>query len=196
MEMIKYLTQNEYRRVINAILNDHKSLTKKRDLAIICVGEYLALRVSEICGLKKEWYNRASAEMYCKRGKGSNSNVLKIIDPFVLKALNDYIDNINEDMVMSPYFFPSPWNPSVPISRGTITYIIKKYFSLANITDPTLYHPHTLKHTRGQELADMGFDIKEVQFWLGHRSAKNTEIYFQFSQTQKQKLYEKLKNNI
>ena len=51
---------------------------------------------------------------------------------------------------------------------------------------------HSLKHTRGQFLADSGLDIKEVQYWLGHKNIRNTYIYFQFTRQQQEQMYEKL----
>ncbi len=35
-------------------------------------------------------------------------------------------------------------------------------------------------------------DIKELQWWLGHKSVSNTEIYFQFTTKQQEKMYMKL----
>lgn len=35
-------------------------------------------------------------------------------------------------------------------------------------------------------------DIKELQWWLGHKSVSNTEIYFQFTTKQQEKMYSKL----
>lgn len=196
MEQVKYLTVEEYQRVLSVIENDTDNPRQKRNLAIICAGEYFALRVSEICNLRKSWYNRGTCEMYCERGKNSNNNMLRIIDPKVSNAINSYLDSIHGVTAISPYMFPSPLDPNKPICRETITKMVKKYFKLANITNPKLYHPHTLKHTRGQELADKGLDIKEVQYWLGHRSARNTQIYFQFSQQQQIIMYNKLQGNV
>lgn len=35
-------------------------------------------------------------------------------------------------------------------------------------------------------------DIKELQWWLGHKAVSNTEIYFQFATKQQEKMYKKL----
>ena len=53
-------------------------------------------------------------------------------------------------------------------------------------------HFHVLKHTRAVELADLGLDTKEVQFWIGHKNIANTEIYLQFTTTQQNTLYRKI----
>ncbi|APQ75944.1 phage integrase family protein [Clostridium botulinum] len=79
-----------------------------------------------------------------------------------------------------------------PISRQTLDYLMKKYCKIANISDKSKHHFHTLKHTTAVHLAESEMDIKELQWWLGHKSVSNTEIYFQFTTKQQEKMYMKL----
>ena len=62
----------------------------------------------------------------------------------------------------------------------------------ANIKDKSKWHFHTLKHTRAVDLAEKGLDLKEIQYWLGHKEISNTQIYFQFTSVQYNALYRKL----
>ena len=73
-----------------------------------------------------------------------------------------------------------------------LNYLTKKYCAAAGIRDKSKCHFHTLKHTRAVMLADAGLDIKEVQYWLGHKNVNNTMIYFQFTTSQYETLYRKL----
>ena len=69
--------------------------------------------------------------------------------------------------------------------------IMKRYCTEAGIS-PDKAHFHVLKHTRAVALADLGLDTKEVQYWIGHKSIKNTEIYLQFTSKQQETLYKKI----
>ncbi|MBV4445947.1 tyrosine-type recombinase/integrase [Clostridium tyrobutyricum] len=58
------------------------------------------------------------------------------------------------------------------------------------------WHVHALKHTRAVDLCNSELDLKEIQYWLGHKEVSNTEIYFQFISQQQENMYKKLVNNI
>lgn len=66
------------------------------------------------------------------------------------------------------------------------------YCILAKIEDKSKHHFHALKHTTAFHLAECDMDIKELQWWLGHKSVSNTEIYFQFTTKQQERMYAKL----
>lgn len=194
VERIKFFTKDEFNRLIKAILDDKNNPRQLRNLVMILVGEYLALRASEICTIRKSDYNPQLKEMYCIRGKDSNNNTLTITNTYIVGKIEEYLET-DPLVKRSIYFFPTPLDPMNPIERHTVTRIIKGYCMQANITNKELWKAHTLKHTRGQYLADKGCDLKEVQFWLGHKNSKNTEIYFQFSAQQQQNMYRKLVGN-
>ncbi|WP_027626241.1 tyrosine-type recombinase/integrase [Clostridium lundense] len=184
---IKYLTQNEAIALFNSIesLNSSHSL---RDLAIFRLAYRCGLRASEISLLKLEDYNINKGEIYCKRLKGSNNNTIRL-DEKTKHILNKYIQK-NGISSTSEILFKSQKNK--PISRQTLNYLMKKYCSLANIEDKSKHHFHALKHTTAVHLAECDMDIKELQWWLGHKSVSNTEIYFQFTTKQQEKMYAKL----
>jgi integrase/recombinase XerD len=184
---IKYFTQQETKRLFDAI-EALKSIHTDRDLAIFRVTYRCGLRASEIAMIKLQDYNKDKGEIYCKRLKGSKNNTIRFDDK-TKHALDEYIDknNIIDD---NEPIFKSQKNK--PISRQTLDYLIKKYCALANIADKSKYHFHTLKHTTAVHLAESDMDIKELQWWLGHKSVTNTEIYFQFTTRQQERMYLKL----
>ena len=188
---IKYLTQQETIALFNSIENCYSSHSL-RDLAIFRVTYRCGFRASEIQLLKLQNYNISKGEIYCKRLKGSNNNTLRL-DEKTKNILNKYIyeNNITSD---SQTIFTSQKNN--PISRQTLDYLMKKYCSLAEIQDKSKYHFHALKHTTAVHLAECDMDIKELQWWLGHKSVSNTEIYFQFTTKQQERMYAKLEGKI
>ena len=71
MSTIKYLTKQELKALFKAIEKD-SSKYKERNEALIKISYYCALRVSEAVNLEKEYYNKESSQIYCKRLKGSS----------------------------------------------------------------------------------------------------------------------------
>lgn len=184
---IKYFTQQETKRLFEAIIN-LRSIHTVRDLAIFRVAYRCGLRASEIALIKLQDYNKDKGEVYCKRLKGSKNNTIRF-DDNTKNVLDQYIfeNNIIDD---NEPIFKSQKNK--PISRQTLDYLIKKYCKIANIADTSKYHFHALKHTTAVHLAESDMDIKELQWWLGHKSVTNTEIYFQFTTRQQERMYLKL----
>lgn len=184
---IKYLTQNEMRNLFDAITNSSSSHAI-RDLAIFRVAYRCGLRASEISLIKLENYNSEKGELFCRRLKGSKNNTIRL-DKNSKKALDNYIKKYN---ITNSYdiLFKSQGNK--PISRQTLSYLIKKYSCAAGIEDKTKHHFHAIKHTTAVHLAESDMDIKELQWWLGHKAVSNTEIYFQFTTRQQEKMYAKL----
>lgn len=184
---IKYLTQEEAARLFSTIENSD-SLHAVRDLALFRVAYRCGLRASEIALIKLQDYNACKGEIYCKRLKGSNNNTIRL-DPKTNQALKKYIETNNISAASEP-LFKSQKNS--PISRQTLDYLMKKYCALAEIDDKSKHHFHALKHTTAVHLAESEMDIKELQWWLGHKVVANTEVYFQFTTKQQEKMYEKL----
>jgi len=184
---IKYLTQKEALSLFNSIASSG-SLHSTRDLAIFRLAYRCGLRVSEVSLLKLQNYNMSKGEIYCRRLKGSNNNTLRL-DEKTKVALDNYKNESNIKSE-SQIIFTSQKNN--PISRQTLDYLTKKYCTMADIEDKSKHHFHALKHTTAVHLAECDMDIKELQWWLGHKSVSNTEIYFQFTTKQQDKMYEKL----
>lgn len=160
-------------------------------MAIFRVAYRCALRASEIALIKLEDYNAVKGELYCKRLKGSSNNTIRL-DGKTKKILDKYIYKNNISLGSETLFSSQKQNP---ISRQTLDYLMKKYCALAKIDDKKKYHFHTLKHTSAVHLAESDMDIKELQWWLGHKAVSNTEIYFQFTTKQQEKMYAKLEEN-
>lgn len=184
---VKYLTQQEAAELFNSI-EKLGSIHSLRDLSIFRVAYRCGLRVSEIGMIRLGDYNIAKGELYCKRLKGSYNNTIRL-DKKTKNVLNKYISENNIVLNCEILFKSQRDNP---IARQTLDYLMKKYCSLANIEDKKKHHFHALKHTTAVHLAESDMDIKELQWWLGHKSVSNTEIYFQFTTKQQERMYAKL----
>ena len=73
---------------------------------------------------------------------------------------------------------------------------MKYYCSFTSIPRDK-WHFHALKHTRAMELMETdGFDVRDVQWWLGHKYIANTMIYLNYSIQAQKSLYTKLVNSM
>lgn len=68
---------------------------------------------------------------------------------------------------------------------------MKEYGTIARIPKEK-QHPHILKHSIAVHLAESGIDIKDLQYYLGHKNINNTTIYFQYTTKQMDTFYKKL----
>lgn len=187
-ERIKYLRVHETKQLFD-VVNQDVSRHSIRNKAIFYLTKYCALRVSEVSMITISDYNSWFGEIYCRREKGSLNNTIKIIDRDVKNILEDYYRQRISMDTDSKYLFIS--QRGTPISRKTLDWLIKKMCSQTSIPSDK-WHFHVLRHTRAVELADAGLDIKEVQWWLGHKNIANTMIYMQFTTRQQDLLYKKL----
>lgn len=185
---IKFLYPDEKKRLFQVIYED-TSKYHIRNKAIFYIAEYAGLRASEIGLIKLTDVNMEKKEIYFKRLKGSNNNTLRILDSTVYSSLLEYLQYRENNGIKSIYLFVS--QKGNPISRKTLDTIMKNYCRSAHIPNDKA-HMHTLKHTRAIDMAELGLDTKEVQYWIGHKSIKNTEVYLQFTSKQQETLYRKI----
>lgn len=188
-QTIKYLRSDEVYELFDVISLDH-SRHAIRNKAIFSIAKYCALRVSEITFMEFSAYDPYRQQIYCRRGKGSNNNTIRIIDSEVIDAMQNYLHIRPHLYPDSKYLFPS--QKGSPISRKQLDFIMKKYCRTTSITEDK-HHFHVLKHTRAVELGNSGADIKDIQWWLGHKNIDNTMIYMQYTTNQQEALYQKLK---
>jgi integrase/recombinase XerD len=77
-----------------------------------------------------------------------------------------------------PYLFRGRQRGRYPLSEETISYLFHRYAMAAGLPSD-LRHAHVLRHSIGVHLATAGWDIADVQWWLGHKDIESTAIYFQ-----------------
>ena len=165
---IRYLTQDELRRLLNAIPTDTKQ--GKRDKALLYLTYRMGLRVSEATNLHIDDVDRDRRRITIRRIKGSYGGEYPL-PPDCWKLIQSYLRSREDDL---PYLFVS--NRGNPIDRTVVFRLIKKYAKAAGI-DESKVSPHALKHSLGTHMLDAGCDIAEVQDRLGHRNVQNTMVY-------------------
>lgn len=186
---IKYLSYAEKKILFDRIDSDN-SKHALRNQAVFYTAKYCALRASEIGLIRITDYDCEKQTLFCQRLKGSFNNTLKILDPKVAKLLNDYWILRKKEAATSDYFFLSQMGK--PLSRQMLDFLMKDYCGSSSITRDKC-HFHVLKHTRAMKLIEYrDVNIRDVQFWLGHKNINSTMIYLEYTTKSMELLFDKI----
>jgi integrase/recombinase XerD len=144
----------------------HSEIRQKaivRDIAILELLLETGMRVSEVCSLKKEdvdlQENRVKIE-----GRGMRRRTIPLVGDAVIRAINDYAVTHQYPLQSSTYWFLN--RDSKQISDQSIRSMITKYCQAAGITKNIT--PHTFRHTLANMLVESGWDVRAIQYFLGH----------------------------
>jgi len=188
MERVYYLTQEEVTRLLETI---RKSGGRHayRDFCMFRVAYRCGLRASEVGLIRVDYFNPQTHELYCKRLKNSHSNTIRL-DEKTARALKRYIKSSGKSR--GETLFVS--QRGLPVSRQILDRKMRQYCREARIPDPSRHHFHVFKHSVAVHLAESGLDLKELQYYLGHKSVSSTIVYFRFTTSQQEEMYRKLNN--
>lgn len=175
-----YLTVDEVERFFQAI---PKSNTRDRLLFDLIYRH--ALRRQEAVNLLTE--DVQGGRIWIERVKDGVSGEYPL-HPFTQKLLNDYLKNgKNPD---NPFLLNSRQSGDVrPIGTSTIFFLFRKYAEKANIPQRK-QHPHILRHSIATHLRSSGWDLSDVQDWLGHKNITSTTIYSKVTHEKREENYE------
>jgi site-specific recombinase XerD len=171
---ITFLQETEIQRLFAVI-------TSPRDRAIFRIAYHAGLRASEVGMLEMRDYDPRTERLNVHRLKGSNSGIHGL--------------NREEQKVMHAWLkvrgkFPGKIFLSrnrQPIGRRMLDYLMKKYGKMAGIP-AELTHFHILKHCCGTHLANKGWDVLDIQNWMGHQNIANTMIYIRVSNAKREQM--------
>jgi len=161
----KYLTSEEIEALFSVIED-------VRDRAIFRVAYHRGLRASEIGLLQLADYRPRVGRLYIRRLKGSNSGEFPLTD-VENRSIHEWLTE--RGTAPGPLF---PSRNRNPISRDRLDELMKQYCRLADIAAEKA-HVHSLKHSCGTHLSEMGKDVAVIRDWLGHRNVQNTMIYLE-----------------
>jgi type 1 fimbriae regulatory protein FimB len=160
---IKYLTLEEIEALFTAI-------SDPRDRAIFRVAYHRGLRASEVGLLELSDFRPAASRLMVHRCKGSNGGEFPLAE-VEARSLRAWLRERGNA--------PGPLFPSrerTAITKRRLDQLMKKYCAAAGIARAKA-HFHSLRHSCGTHLAEMGEDLLVIQDHLGHRNIQNTLIY-------------------
>lgn len=162
----EYLTEDEVERLMKAAAKVGRH--GHRDRTMILIAFRHALRVSELVNLKWQQIDLKQGQMHVTRLKGGvdSTHPLRGVE---LRALR----RIQRDYPSTQYVFVSERN--APLTTSAFRKILSRAAEKANLGFPT--HPHSLRHSTGRYLANIGYDTRAIQAYMGHKNIQHTVRY-------------------
>jgi site-specific recombinase XerD len=176
---ITYLTKSEVKRFFAAI-----PVANHRDRLLFNLIYRYGLRRIEAAALRKQRITE-TGRIWIARAKGSRSGSYPIY-PATRRLLHTHLEARGEDE--NPYLITSRQSGLGPISPSTIYTLFAHYAEQAGLA-PELRHPHVLRHSIAIHLANVGWDVGDVQDWLGHRDISSTMVYFAITNKRRERSY-------
>jgi len=151
-----------------------------RDRAMAELG-LMGLRVSEVIRLDIERLaslsDPARAAIVVWR-KGSKEQVLPLPSD-ARAALLDWL-RVRPAVPTTALFFRMPFQRRrARLHYASVEKIFKQYAARAGVPIPEGIAFHHLRHTAGQQMANVGLGIEEAQRFLGHESPTTTQVYYE-----------------
>jgi type 1 fimbriae regulatory protein FimB/type 1 fimbriae regulatory protein FimE len=139
-----------------------------RDATMILVAYRHGLRVAELCDLRWDQVDYASAVLHVRRVKNGTPSTHPIQGD-ELRALR----RLQRETETSPFVFVS--ERGSPFTAAGFARMLQRAAASADLGIKV--HPHMLRHGCGYALANKGHDTRAIQGWLGHRSITSTAVY-------------------
>lgn len=161
------LSTLEVSKILNSLENQ-----KHRMLLAFCYAS--GLRVSELVHLKPSDIDEKRKTVKIREGKGRKDRFTMLSQ--TCQAL---WENFKNSYPYEDWVFPGQ-DPSRPLHVRTAEKIFENAKRKAGIQKNASIH--SLRHAFATHLLEAGANIKHIQFLLGHKSVRTTEIYARVSQ--------------
>jgi len=154
--------------------------TERRDLALLLLLYDSAARVQELCDLTGRNIRLAFPPVVRVTGKGQKSRDIPLSQQ-TATILKSYLRNNKLDrpeMLDAPLFANRQGSK---LTRGGVSYILRKYANRANVASPNTLpehiSPHCLRHSKAMHLLESGVNLIYIRDFLGHEDITTTQIY-------------------
>lgn len=149
----------------------------------------MGLRVSEVTGLNLEDVldiDHSDRAAIIVHRKGRKDQILPLVAD-ARTALRKWLSVRPASVPYPAVFVRLPFQPGRPgRDPGRMNYqslgrLVEAYALRAGLPLPRRKLFHHLRHTAGQQMAELGYGIEEAQAFLGHESPNTTQIYYEVS---------------
>lgn len=133
------------------------------------------LRVGDVCRARIEDVD-VPRRLLSVRAKGGDGEVTHVV-PVPVEAWQELVPWLRSSPSAGP-LVRSYWDGSA-LSSNYVSRLVRGWMFAAGVKDLPLdgISAHSLRHTCAQQMVDAGADLRVVQFALGHRTVRSTEIY-------------------
>lgn len=153
---------------------DRRTPVGRRDYAILLLLVTYGLRGREIAALTLDDIDWKRERLAVPERKAGHSTAFPL-SAVVGEALVDYLRRGRPETADRHVFFRAA-APRRPLGAAAVSAIARNHLLSAGVEVPRP-GSHTLRHSAVQRLVDADFDLKTIGDFVGHRSARSTEIY-------------------
>ena len=176
------LTRDEVKDLRESV--DRETVKGKRDLALLDLGLYGAMRAGEVAGLRLTDFVQDSGRWWVQVvGKGQKTRRFKLADPAFV-SLDAWLQAAGLRLGGDGRVFYSVNKGdaigAVPVNTSTIGRLVAEYGAKAGLAPeagPSRLSPHDLRRTAARTAYDGGAPLLLVQRWLGHADPSTTAHY-------------------
>lgn len=161
----KYLGRDE---VFQLVKPAKKTRNGARDALMIRLAYEHGLRVSEVSGLRWQNIDFTAHEISISRAKGSKDGVHPIQGE-TIRALKRYQRDTGRS---SGFIFESERGGPVSVDGFR-----RMFCRISKAVLGVQWHPHALRHACGVHLINAGYNLRQVQQYMGHANIQNTVVY-------------------
>ena len=159
-------------RVLGSV--DRRTEAGRRDYAILLLLVTYGLRGREVAALTLDDIDWKRERLAIPERKAGHSTAFPL-SAVVGEAILDYLQRGRPATADRHVFFRAA-APRRPIGTAAVSSLARSYLLKAGVDVPRP-GSHTLRHSAVQRLVDASFDLKTIGDFVGHRSARSTEVY-------------------
>jgi site-specific recombinase XerD len=153
---------------------DRRTEAGRRDYAILLLLVTYGLRGREVAALSLDDIDWKRERLAIPERKAGHSTAFPL-SAVVGEAVLDYLQHGRPTTTDRHVFFRAA-APRKPIGPAAVSSLARHYLLKAGVAVPRP-GSHTLRHSAVQRLVDANFDLKTIGDFVGHRSARSTEVY-------------------
>jgi integrase/recombinase XerD len=166
------ISWDEVNRVLAGV--DRRTVAGRRDYAILLLLVTYGLRGREVAALTVDDIDWKRERLAIPERKAGHSTAFPL-STVVGEALLDYLQHGRPATTDRHMFFRAV-APRRPVGAAAVSSLARFYLLKAGVNVPRP-GSHTLRHSAVQRLVDASFDLKTIGDFVGHRSARFTEVY-------------------
>jgi integrase len=161
----EHLTTGEVEKLIDAASSNRQG---QRDGLMVLLAFRHGLRAAEVCDLRWEQIDFATARLHVRRIKNGTPATHPLTGR-EMRALRKH----QRESARSAFVFVS--ERGAPLSAPGFSRMVERAGRSAKLEIKV--HAHMLRHACGYALANAGHDTRALQAYLGHRNIQNTTRY-------------------
>lgn len=188
---VAYLATDALEMILS--LPDTSTPQGRRDLTLLALLYDTGARVQEVADLTVRGIRLDAPASVTLCGKGQKTRVVPMMQQTKDLLKNYFREKRLDDVVDcdQPLFYNKQRKK---LTRSGISYIVKKYASLARNCShniPEKVTPHVIRHTKAMHLVQANVNLIYIRDFLGHVDIHTTEVYAKAEPEVKRKALEK-----